>query len=299
MTALTQDNADFYNVNKMTEKVSDDLQSIDAVFKTLLERLNNVAVTNEDSVVTGKSIGDIPSTYKIPAILRHEKAVVGTFVHQDIVPGFKYYVRLNGTTDFLFNRQPMFLESIGQGYGKRLTFESENILYNNNYFWSDSSALGYAFSIHVLSTGASFQVYENGRSMGTCMVTYVSEDQEIINSRNNVKLMEHVKEVQVALRCLFSLKTDFLSDVTGFITVVKGCRSDRGMIKHIHAFLPPSGKNISTQTSAWRIVLRTFENLFYAYHMNRLGMKTADVFTAGNRVTRHTADTWYNAGYCG
>ena len=111
-------------------------KTLDVAVKSVLEHLNTVNIT-ETSVVSGTSIGDIPSSYTIPTVARHERPVVGTFVHQDVVPGFRYRVRCNGTDDFHFDGKPLLLESIGQGYGKRLTFESEDILRNNNFLPCD------------------------------------------------------------------------------------------------------------------------------------------------------------------
>jgi len=236
------------DVKNLIGQATDDFQwrSLDSVLKTVLERLRSASLQNDASTtVSGKSIGDIPSTYQIPALRHHERAVVGTFVHPDIVPGFKYTARANGTTDFIFERKPKLLESIGQGYGKRLTFESEDILNNNNYFWSDSSPMGYAFSIHVIDVATTFLVYENEKFIGTCLVKSVHDEQEIINSRNDNELMQHIKEVHVNFNCLFSVDTtrnEFLSDVAGFVRVTKGAREAKASTQLVHALLTPSMK---------------------------------------------------------
>ena len=81
-----------------------------------------------------------PTQYLIDSLEEHELPVVGTFIHNYILPGFRYRVRLTGTAEYLFDGKALQLESVGQGYGKRLTFESKDILENDNYFWSDSNS---------------------------------------------------------------------------------------------------------------------------------------------------------------
>lgn len=76
----------------------------------------------------------------------YERAVVGTHVDQNVLPGFMYRVRVIGSTDYLFDGRPLLLENIGRGYGKRITFESASKNEPSNYFYSDTAPEGYAFS---------------------------------------------------------------------------------------------------------------------------------------------------------
>eukprot|EP00493_Phyllostaurus_siculus_P008045 UN08139 len=96
------------------------------------------------------------------------------------MPGFRYKVRENGTNKMLFKNTAKYLENVGQGYGKRLTFESDDILENENFFWSDSNPLfGYSFFIQVLLPGDVFTARRNGEEIGVAVIAHVDEKQEI------------------------------------------------------------------------------------------------------------------------
>ena len=122
---------------------------------------------------------NIPLQYSLKEVENYELPVVGTYVHNYILPGFRYRVRLSGTNDYLFGGNALKLESIGQGYGKRITFESHDILENNNFFWSDSHEAGFAFSPEILSGGEEFQVLDSqGKAVGTYCVSSDSVNQQ-------------------------------------------------------------------------------------------------------------------------
>ena len=250
MEILLQDNVNITVAAKsqvLMTNLSPHWQRSQAVYKKddIIEDLKNVNVS-------GESIGDIPTTYTIPPLRRHEKPVVGTFVDANIVPGFKYSVRRNGTTQYLFEGNSLFLESIGQGYGKRITFESDDILNNDNFFWSDTNhKFGYAFSINVLSENDTFDVYnENDNKIGYADIISVSEGQEIMTSKSDVSRKEHTKEVQVNFKCQFHLQNDFKSDVAGVLTVTKSFKQEKATIRHIDALLLPSGKILTLKPAA-------------------------------------------------
>lgn len=110
----------------------------------------------------------------------HELPVVGTFIHNHILPGFRYRVRLIGTDEYLFDGKALKLDSIGQGYGKRLTFESDDILENDNFFWSDSNDAGFAFSVQLLFPGEVFEVHDgHDVRVGSFSLESVNEKQEV------------------------------------------------------------------------------------------------------------------------
>ncbi|XP_013785984.1 uncharacterized protein LOC106470010 [Limulus polyphemus] len=104
----------------------------------------------------GEDIHDIPTVYTISGLRNYEFPVVGTYVDRRIVPGFKYRVRIIQTDLYQFGGKALNLRSIGMGYGKRLTFESESLNYNENYFWSDSDSNGYGFAIVAIEEGDEF-----------------------------------------------------------------------------------------------------------------------------------------------
>ncbi|XP_074622661.1 uncharacterized protein LOC141880962 [Acropora palmata] len=153
--------------------------------------------------VCGTEIGDFPTVYTIPALKPHEFPVVGTFVDRHIIPGFAYCVRRNGTDDYLFDGVALLLKSIGRGYGKRLTFESEDIE-NDNFFWSDSNPEeGFVFSIQVVFVGDHFNVVDRkGRVVGETHVKSVGLEQEI----KKVSTHKSVINVEVSVKMDCTLK---------------------------------------------------------------------------------------------
>lgn len=69
--------------------------------------------------------------------------LVGTYVDEKIIPHFYYRVRKIGSGKFLFDGGARRLISIGRGYGKRITFQSENgEEASDMYFYSDTEPRG-------------------------------------------------------------------------------------------------------------------------------------------------------------
>ena len=130
--------------------------------------------------ISGADIGDFPTEYIIPALKPHEIPVVGTYVDKNVVSGFAYRVRRNGTNEYLFGGVALVLQTIGRGYGKRLTFESQDVE-NDNFFWSDSNDdEGFAFSIQVVFKGDKFNVVDRqGRVVAETQLTAVGNEQDI------------------------------------------------------------------------------------------------------------------------
>ena len=194
---------------------------------------------SDKNVVSGKSIGDLPTSYRVPSMKPHEKLVIGTYVHPDIVPGFHYNVRLNNSAEFLFGGRSLLLESIGQGYGKRFTFESDDILNNNNFFWSDSNFDdGFAFAINVLNVGEIYDAFKLNSKVGTIKVLEVSPNQEIISSKNNSVTLEHEKKVLVNFQCsmLVDGKESFHKEVFGYVLMTKNAFQQKAVLKDFQAF---------------------------------------------------------------
>ncbi|XP_032227769.2 uncharacterized protein LOC116611527 [Nematostella vectensis] len=133
----------------------------------------------------GKEIGDIPTEYSVTDLKSHELPVVGTYVDPNVSPGFRYKVRVGGSDDYLFEGKAVLLERVGAGYGKRLTFESEDVLHNDNFFWSDSNPdAGFAFSIQIVSQGETFRVFDgSSRYIGEAEVTTILDNQQILGSK--------------------------------------------------------------------------------------------------------------------
>ena len=114
-------------------------------------------------------------------------AVSGTYIDERITPGFRYYVRpLDGSQKF-FDGEALTLLSIGLGYGRRITFESKDVLRNENFFWTDSNPEGFAFAIDAVPIGQKFTVYsiETDKEIGTAVVDDVILQKEISSTSEN------------------------------------------------------------------------------------------------------------------
>lgn len=149
------------------------------------ESLDNMAGSHVS--VWGKDIGDIPTEYNINDLQAHELPVIGTYVDPNVLPGFRYRVRLGGgkEEEYLFDGKALLLTRVGPGYGKRLSFEDKDILCNENFFWSDSNPDGgFAFSIHCLSEGERFGVFDcENKLAGDVLITQVNPEQQLLSSK--------------------------------------------------------------------------------------------------------------------
>lgn len=139
-------------------------------------------------------LGDIPGQYTICALEPHQLPVVGVYIDQRVVPGFKYRVRPlpevgkpSTINKCLFNDKALTLTSIGRGYARRFTFESDKFNHNDNYFWSDNRPEGYAFELELLSEGDKFTFFNpNGEPEGIVEVLSIEGPQtEIFSSFKN------------------------------------------------------------------------------------------------------------------
>ena len=192
---------------------------------------------------------NIPVQYSFKELKNYELPVIGTYVHSHILPGFRYRVRLSDTNDYLFGGKALKLESIGQGYGKRITFESKDILENNNFFWSDSHEAGFAFSPEILSGGDVFEVTDNlGNGVGTFSVDWVNPQQQItrvtlekhnvvnihakVNLCGSMRLLSHY-EKNIPLTGEAIIKVNRFSCTLEFLKVENGVLDVLLFIKHL------------------------------------------------------------------
>ncbi|XP_054719727.1 uncharacterized protein LOC129229443 [Uloborus diversus] len=207
---------------------------------------------NEDLksvVVSGKDICDIPTSYEAIGFKPEELIVIGTFVDKNIVPGFKYKVRKNLTDEYLFDGKSLHLESIGLGYGKRLTFQSETLNENKNFFWSDSRTHGYGFTFQPIEQDDIFRIKDisNGQTVGKVTVNNPSVD---INLELSTVVQEHgevQKEVRVQFSCDVTLSDScnkqniFVENVTvtGVAIVTRKDTASRAKVEKIivHDFI--------------------------------------------------------------
>lgn len=140
--------------------------------------------------VRGKDISDVPTKYTMTGLEPYEIPVVGTsnneicsryfhshiycllgtYVDPRIIPGFHYRVRPNDRKSHLFNGRTLKLQSIGIGYAKRLTFEPDSALIQNNYLWSDNHPDGLGLEPRAVQTGMKFAVIADGQTIGEASV---------------------------------------------------------------------------------------------------------------------------------
>jgi hypothetical protein len=206
----------------------------------------------EDHVVKGSDIGDAPTQYVAKGLLQHEMPVIGTYVDKRIVTGWQYHVRsLEGGQKY-FGGRALALQSIGMGYGKRLTFESERYNKNNNYFWSDSQTGGYAFSLDVVESGCTFLVYdEDDRQIGTAYIEVVNPAQMELSSTVDKDTGRISKNVAVTFHCavrygadphgILSLFSEQELQLTGVAISQKEKRQRRATLTMIKVSLPNFG----------------------------------------------------------
>ncbi|KAF2368296.1 hypothetical protein FHG87_000941 [Trinorchestia longiramus] len=127
-------------------------------------------------------VGDIPASYIVTGLLPHELPVIGTFVHPSIIVGAKYQVRNLDNGKYLFNGRALTLQSIGRGYGKRITFSSDSSIHNENYFYSDTNEGGFGFTVEALSVGDTFRIVNTatGAQVGYAEVYRADKPQRVI-----------------------------------------------------------------------------------------------------------------------
>lgn len=106
----------------------------------------------------------------------------------------------------LFNGRTLRLNSIGAGYGKRLSFEPDtNSLNNpNNYFWSDTHPDGLGLESRGVEAGETFSVLVGDRQVGKAIVFRADapqreESQKIIRNKNC--LTSIIKRIRVEVTC--------------------------------------------------------------------------------------------------
>ncbi|KAI8436834.1 hypothetical protein MSG28_010289 [Choristoneura fumiferana] len=112
--------------------------------------------------VSGADIKDIPCQYCVVGLEKYELPVIGTYVDPRVVPGFHYRVRPAGCRRHLFEGRSLLLQSVGMGYGKRITFKPDTLNAPENYFWSDSHPEGVGMEPRAIQPGMKFTITGNG-----------------------------------------------------------------------------------------------------------------------------------------
>nr|CAD7266478.1 unnamed protein product [Timema shepardi] len=214
--------------------------NVDRLFQ---EGLKEKAWPQEVSLcLDGALLGDIPARYTIPAIRTHEFPVVGVWVDPRVAPGFRYRVRpiqeqgqRKGQTEshYFFGGKALTLQSIGRGYTRRVTFEGDSLNDNDNYFWSDSWPLGFAFELEVTRPGEKYTLHDaNSVAVGTSEIVEMTSPQEEVS---HVILDDGSVEKTVRVRLLCKVEwfegqlTASLPDSNPDLRVIVGqvdCKSD-------------------------------------------------------------------------
>lgn len=93
------------------------------------------------------------------------------------MPGFHYIVRPAHAKNPLFSGKALKLLSVGRGYGKKFSFESENRNSNTNYFWSDSYPEGFGFTPKAVFEGHRFRILAGEDEIGVATVRKATSPQ--------------------------------------------------------------------------------------------------------------------------
>jgi len=148
-----------------------------------IQKVNNVAIQRQRYyllpgirtvhrrvTVRGEDINDVPTKYSMTGLEPYELPVVGTYIDPRVVPGFHYRVRPNDRREHLFSGRALKLVSIGMGYAKRLTFEPDSNLVQNNYLWSDNHPDGLGLEIRAVRKGMTFIIQAGEDNLGEATV---------------------------------------------------------------------------------------------------------------------------------
>ncbi|XP_052711948.1 uncharacterized protein LOC128186203 [Crassostrea angulata] len=199
--------------------------SLQDLFRPARDLHHDLAITEErvcddTPVIDGRGF---PIQYKSAGIKPHEFPVIGFHVDENICPGFRYRVRYMGSKDFLFNGEPRMLQSIGLGYGKRLTFSGETLNNNENYFWSDSRPEGYAFTVCAVEAGDKFVIYdEMSHVVGDVDIIEVEESQTEEKTVYEPDYVKKIVRVRLTANIQYHIHHGMLMDVTDHVTNLEG-----------------------------------------------------------------------------
>ena len=159
-----------------------------------------------------------------------------------INPGFHYRVRVLGrstNSTYLFGGRALLLKSVGIGYGKRITFASEKLNENRNYFYSDTNEDGYGFELVTITEGDVFTVFskELGRSIGQAHVNSVLNEREC----DRTVTCEGTVQKHVTYEVIISLR--YAGDVHGLLCLL----SDEEVSMSLMAVVEkPKGSKVAT-----------------------------------------------------
>ncbi|XP_052088099.1 uncharacterized protein LOC127725272 [Mytilus californianus] len=178
--------------------------------------------------------------YTVQGIRKHEFPVIGFHLDNRVCPGFTYRVRDLRSDREVLEGEPRVLQSIGMGYGKRLTFKGDKRNLNDCYFWTDNNPEGYGFAISVVSKGDNFVIYDSlNQSIGDVIIESV-EGPQVEESMTCCK-GDVTKMVRVQFTCsiryhnklehnLYDIANQDLQSLDGLVEVTKSKKSKEAMV---------------------------------------------------------------------
>lgn len=167
----------------------------------------------------------------------------GFHLDNRVCPGFTYHVRDLRTDREVLEGEPRVLQSIGMGYGKRLTFKGDKRNLNDCYFWTDNNPEGYGFAIRVVSKGDNFVIYDSlNQSIGDVVIESV-EGPQVEESMKCCK-GDVTKMVCVRFTCsiryhnkleqnLYDIANQDLQSLDGLVEITKSKKSKEAMVSCI------------------------------------------------------------------
>ncbi|XP_075978103.1 uncharacterized protein LOC142977871 isoform X2 [Anticarsia gemmatalis] len=216
--------------------------------------------------VNGADMKDIPCQYCIVGLERYELPVIGTFVDPRIIPGFHYRVRPAGSRRHLFEGRSLLLQSIGMGYGKRITFKPDSLNSPENYFWSDSHPEGLGMETRAIHPGMKFTITGNGGLLGEASVfradlPQVEEKTEYVDvPGKRGKAVE--KYVHVDVTCHVKLATTGGGSVDSEVHLMK--------VSGVALVRKEPGQSVAKLTKVFNVGLDSQLNLLFAHSQTEL-----------------------------
>ncbi|CAK1580316.1 unnamed protein product [Parnassius mnemosyne] len=216
--------------------------------------------------VNGSDINDIPCQYSVVGLERYELPVIGTYVDPRIIPGFSYRVRPANSRRHLFEGRTLMLQSIGMGYGKRITFKPDTLNAPENYFWSDSHPEGIGMEPRAVHPDMKFFITGNGGLLGEASVfradlPQIEEKTEYVDvPGQRGKAVE--KYIQVDVTCHVKLATTGGGSVDSEVHLMKV--SGTALVRK------EPGQSVAKLIKVFNVGLDSQLNLLFAHSQTEL-----------------------------
>ncbi|XP_047511849.1 uncharacterized protein LOC125054161 isoform X1 [Pieris napi] len=217
--------------------------------------------------VNGADVQDIPCQYCVVGLERYELPVIGTYVDPRIVPGFHYRVRPANSRRHLFDGRSLLLQSIGLGYGKRITFKPDSLNAPDNYFWSDSHPEGLGMETRALHPDMKFTITGNGGLLLGEAIVFRADLPQIEEKTEYVdipgqrgKAVE--KYIQVDVTCHVKLATTGGGSADSEVHLMK--------VSGVALVRKDPGQNVAKLVKVFNVGLDSQLNLLFAHSQTEL-----------------------------